>query len=142
VVSIPYIWVLGRGVSIVRSALLLGLGVGTLLAVGLAALGLLISALSGSNKVSLAISFFLLLAVFAPSQLPGGLPKGWFGDVLGKINPVGSGLHYSTAVLVNGHGWTRDLEYLISPLVLAVLAGGGLLILSERIVRLNPGGER
>ena len=142
VVSIPYIWVLGRGVSIVRSALLLGLGVGTLLAVGLAALGLLISALSGSNKVSLAISFFLLLAVFAPSQLPGGLPKGWFGDVLGKINPVGSGLHYSTAVLVNGHGWSRDLEYLISPLVLAVLAGGGLLILSERIVRLNAGGER
>jgi ABC-2 type transport system permease protein len=51
-------------------------------------------------------------------------------------------LHYSTALLVNGHGWTRDLEYLISPLVLAVLAGGGLLILSERIVRLNPGGER
>src|SRR4030095_4015904 len=30
VVSIPYIWVLGRGVSIVRSALLLGLGGGTL----------------------------------------------------------------------------------------------------------------
>ena len=130
------------GVSIVRSALLLGLGIGTLLAVGLAALGLLISALSSSNKVSLAISFFLLLAFFAPSQLPGGLPKGWFGDVLGKINPVGSGLHYSTAVLVNGHGWTRDLSYLISPLVLAVLASAALLILSERIVRLTAGGER
>jgi ABC-2 type transport system permease protein len=142
VVSIPYVWVLGRGVSIVRPALLLGLGVGTLLAVGLAALGLLISALASSNKVSLAISFFLLLAFFAPSQLPGGLPKGWFGDVLGKINPVGSGLHYSTAVLVNGHGWTRDLAYLISPLVLAVLASAALLILSERIVRLTAGGER
>jgi len=142
VVSVPYVWVLGRGVSIVRPALLLGLGVGTLLAVGLAALGLLVSALSSSNKVSLAISFFLLLAFFAPSQLPGGLPKGWFGDVLGKINPVGSGLHYSTAVLVNGHGWTRDLSYLISPLVLAVLASAALLILSERIVRLTAGGER
>jgi ABC-2 type transport system permease protein len=142
VVSVPYIWVLGRGVSIVRPALLLGLGVGTLLAVGLAALGLLVSALTSSNKLSLSISFFLLLAFFAPSQLPGGLPKGWFGDVLGKINPVGSGLHYSTAVLVNGHGWTRDLSYLISPLVLAVLASAALLILSERIVRLTAGGER
>jgi ABC-2 type transport system permease protein len=142
VVSIPYVWVLGRGVSIVRPALLLGLGVGTLLAVGLAALGLLISALTSSNKVSLAISFFLLLAFFAPSQLPGGLPKGWFGDVLGKINPVGSGLHYSTAVLVKGHGWTRDLGYLVSPVVLAVLASTALLILSERIVRLTAGGER
>ncbi|HEV8527273.1 MAG TPA: ABC transporter permease subunit [Actinomycetes bacterium] len=142
VVSVPYVWVLGRGVSIVRPALLLGLGVGTLLAVGLAALGLLVSALTSSNKLSLSISFFLLLAFFAPSQLPGGLPKGWFGDVLGKINPVGSGLHYSTAVLVNGHGWTRDLSYLISPLVLAVLASAALLILSERIVRLTAGGER
>ena len=142
VVSIPYVWVLGRGVSIVRPALLLGLGVGTLLAVGLAALGLLVSALSSSNKVSLAISLFLLLAFFAPSQLPGGLPKGWFGDVLGKINPVGSGLHYSTAVLVNGRGWTRDLGYLVSPVVLAVLASTALLILSERIVRLTAGGER
>jgi len=141
-VAIPYVWVLGRGVSIVKTALLLGLGVGTVLAVGLAALGLLVSALSSSNKVSLAISFFLLLAFFAPSQLPGGLPKGWFGDVLGKINPVGSGLHYSTAVLVHGHGWTRDLAYLISPLVLAVLASAVLLVLSERIVRLNAGGER
>ena len=142
VVSVPYVWVLGRGVSIVRTALLLGLGVGTLLAVGLAAFGLLISALCSSNRVSLAISFFLLLAFFAPSQLPGGLPKGWFGDVLGKISPVGSGLHYSTAVLVHGHGWTRDLVYLISPLVLAVLASAALLILSERIVRLTAGGER
>jgi ABC-2 type transport system permease protein len=142
VVSVPYVWVLGRGVSIVRPALLLGLGVGTLLAVGLAALGLLVSALTSSNKLSLSISFFLLLAFFAPSQLPGGLPKGWFGDVLGKINPVGSGLHYSTAVLVNGHGWTRDLSYLISPLVLVVLASAALLILSERIVRLTAGGER
>jgi ABC-2 type transport system permease protein len=142
VVSVPYVWVLGRGVSIVRPALLLGLGVGTLLAVGLAALGLLVSALTSSNKLSLSISFFLLLAFFAPSQLPGGLPKGWFGDVLGKINPVGSGLHYSTAVLVNGHGWTRDLSYLISPLVLAVLASAALLILSERIVHLTAGGKR
>jgi ABC-2 type transport system permease protein len=42
-VSVPYVWVLGRGVSIVVQALLLGLLVGTLLAVALAALGLLIS---------------------------------------------------------------------------------------------------
>jgi ABC-2 type transport system permease protein len=55
---------------------------------------------------------------------------------------VGSGLHYSTAVLVHGHGWTRDLGYLVSPLVLAVLTSTVLLIFSERIVRLTAGGER
>lgn len=142
VVSVPYIWVLGRGVSVVGQALLLSLVVGTVLAVGLAALGLLVSGLSASNKVSIAVSFFILLALFAPTQLPGGLPKGWFGDVLGRLNPVGSGLHYPTAILVNGHEWTRDLNYLIAPGVLVVLAIVPLMLLGDRIVQLEPGSAR
>ncbi|MEU8300482.1 ABC transporter permease subunit [Micromonospora sp. NPDC048909] len=139
VVSVPYLWVLARGVSIVGRALLLGLLVGTLLAVALAALGLLISAVSSSNKVSLAASLFLLFALFAPTQLPGGAPKGWFGEVLVRLNPVDAALHYLTAVLVNGHAWTRDLSYLVSPLVTAVLAGGVLIAVGTRIVRLQTG---
>ncbi|HSV66538.1 MAG TPA: ABC transporter permease subunit [Mycobacteriales bacterium] len=140
-VSVPYLWVLGRGVSIAGQALLLGLLVGTLLAVALAALGLLISALSNSNKVSLSVSLFLLFALFAPTQLPGGLPQGWFGNLLGRLNPVGAAMQYNTALLVHGHGWTRDLSYLVSPLVTAVLAGGALLVASSRIVRLRAGGN-
>jgi ABC-2 type transport system permease protein len=135
--SMPYVWVLGRGVSVVGRALLLGLLVGGLLAVALAALGLLINALSSSNKVSLAVSFFLLLALFAPTQLPGGVPKGWFGDLLVRLNPVGAALHYLTAVLVNGRDWTAELSYLVSPLLTAVLAAGVLTVASSRIVRLN-----
>jgi len=142
VVSVPYIWVLGRGVSVVGQALLLSLAIGTVLAVGLAALGLLVSGLSASNKVSIAVSFFILLALFAPTQLPGGLPKGWFGDVLGRLNPVGAGLHYPTAILVNGHEWTQDLNYLIAPGVLVVLAIVPLTLLSDRIVQLEPGSVR
>lgn len=138
-VSVPYVWVLGRGVSIVGQALLLGLLVGTLLAVALATLGLLVSAVSSSNTVSLSVSAFLLLALFAPTQLPSGLPQGWFGDLLGRLNPVGAALHYVTALLVNGHGWTRDLAYLVSPLLTVVLAGGVLALASSRVVRLNGG---
>jgi len=138
-VSLPYVWVLGRGVSIVGQATVLGLLIGTLLAVALAALGLLISALSSSNKVSLSFSLFLLLALFAPTQLPAGLPQGWFGDLLGRLNPVGAATHYVTAVLVNGHGWTRDLAYLVSPLLTAAVAGGVLAIAGSRIVRLYGG---
>ena len=139
VVSVPYVWVLGRGVSVVATALLLGLLIGTVLAAALAAIGLLISAASGSNKASLSVSLFVLLALFAPTQLPGGPPKGWFGDVLVRVNPVGSGLHYIGAVLVNGHGWTRDLSYLISPLLALVIAGGALVLAVPRIVRLTGG---
>jgi ABC-2 type transport system permease protein len=138
VVSVPYVWVLGSGVSIVGQALVLGLGVGTLIAIGLAALGLLISAVSSSNKVSLAVSLFLLLALFAPTQLP-GMAKSWLGDLLIRVNPVGAGMHYLTAVVVSGHDWTRDLSYLISPLLTAVLAGGALLAASPRLVRLSAG---
>jgi ABC-2 type transport system permease protein len=137
VVSVPYMWVLGRGVSVVGTALVLGLVVGTLLAVALAALGLVISAVSSSNKVSLAVSLFVLLALFAPSQLPTGSPQGWFGNVLDRLNPIGAATRYITTVLVHGRPWTNDLSYLLSPLVIAVLAGGALVVLGERIVELN-----
>ena len=139
VVAVPYVWVLGRGVHVVGPALLLGGLVGTLLAVALAALGLLISALSGSNKVSVAVGLFLLLALFAPTQLPGGLPQGWFGDLLNAVNPVASGMRYVSAVLVTGHDWTRDLAYLVSPLATATLAGGVLIGAADRLVRLTGG---
>jgi ABC-2 type transport system permease protein len=139
VVSVPYVWLLGHGVSIVAEAVLLGLVVGTMVAVGLAALGVLISAVSGSNKVSLAVSLFLLLALFAPTQLPGGLPQGWIFDVLLGLNPVASALHYLGVVLVSGHGWTQDLSYLTSALATVVVVGGALIVTAPRIVRLHGG---
>jgi ABC-2 type transport system permease protein len=139
VVSVPYIWVLGRGVSVVGEALLLGLLVGTLVALGLASVGTLISALSNSNKVSVSVSVFVLVALTAPTQLPTGLARTWLGGALVRINPVGSALHYESSVLVRGHNWSQDLSYLASPLLTAVLAGGVLLIASPRIVRLTGG---
>jgi ABC-2 type transport system permease protein len=137
-VSVPYVWVLARGVHIGAPALALGLAVGTLLAVGLVAIGLLISGLSGSNKVSLAVSLLVLLALFAPTQLP-RLPQGWPGDVLRRANPVGAGLHYLQAVVVNDQSWARDLSYLVSPLLTVVLAGGALIVAGPRLVRLTAG---
>ena len=50
--------------------------VGTLLAVFLASLGILISVFAGSNRFSLALSLFVLLALFAPTQLPTGARAG------------------------------------------------------------------
>lgn len=139
VVSIPYVWALGRGVGIVLRALALGLVIGTVVAVGLASVGLLISAVSNSNKTSLAGSVFLLLALFAPTQLPSGLPQGWFFDVLLRLNPIASALHYISLQLVAGHGWTRDLPYLATPLLTVLLAGGALIFAGARIVRLTGG---
>ncbi|HEU4946891.1 MAG TPA: ABC transporter permease subunit [Kribbella sp.] len=137
-VSLPYLAVLGRGVAATRQAALLGLVVGTLVALGLTCLGLVISAGSNSNKTSLAGCLLLLFALFAPTQIP-ALPKNWVGDLLVRVNPIGSALHYISQILVNRHSWTQDLSYLISPLLLAVLAGAALIVAGPRMVQLRPG---
>ena len=125
------LWVLGRDVGILGPALALGFGVGTLLAVGLGSIGLLISAACNSNKTSVAASIFLLLILFAPTQLPSGLPQGWFFEVLLRANPVASGLTYISSLLVEGHSWTQDLSYLITPLLTAIIAGGALMMVAR-----------
>jgi ABC-2 type transport system permease protein len=119
-------------------ALALGFLVGTLVAIGLGSVGLLISGLCNSNKTSIAASIFLLLILFAPTQLPGDVPQVWFFDVLLRLNPVTSGLGYISAQLVNGHAWTQDLVLLITPLLTAIIAGGALVLAGERLVKLTP----
>ena len=138
-ISIPYVWVLGREVGILGLALALGFCVGTLLAVGLGSIGLLISAACNSNKTSIAASILLLLILFAPTQLPSGLPQGWFFEVLLRANPVASGLAYISALLVEGHSWTQDLSYLITPLLTAIIGAGALIFAGPQLVRLTRG---
>lgn len=138
IVAIPYLWVLGRGVSGAGQAAVLTLVVGTLVAVGLGGLGMIFSAWSNSNRTSLASGLLLLLVLFAPTQLP-ALPKTGFGQLLTRINPIGSALHYISQVLVARRGWTQDLGYLASPLVIAVAALGALLVAAPRLLRLTAG---
>jgi ABC-2 type transport system permease protein len=138
-VSIPYVWVLARGVGILGRALALGFCVGTLVAIGLGSIGLLISAACNSNRTSIVASIFLLLLLFAPTQLPSGLPQGWFFDVLLRVNPVASGLAYISSILVEGHSWTQDLSLLITPLLTVIIAGGALIFAGPRLVRLTRG---
>jgi ABC-2 type transport system permease protein len=139
VITIPYLWVLARDVGILGEALALGFLVGTLVAVGLGSVGLLISGLCNSNKTSIAASIFLLLILFAPTQLPSGLPQGGFFDVLLRANPIASALAYISSMLVEGQGWTEDLSLLITPLLTAIIAGGALILAGPRLVKLTPG---
>jgi ABC-2 type transport system permease protein len=138
-ISIPYLWVLGREVGILGAALAVGFCVGTILAIGLGSIGLLISGASNSNKTSIVASIFLLLILFAPTQLPSGLPQGWFFEALLRANPVASGLTYISSLLVQGHSWTQDLSYLITPLLTMIIAGGALILAGPRLVRLTRG---
>jgi len=138
VVVLPYLWVLGRGVAVAGQAALLAFCVGTSVALGLAGLGLLISTVSSSNKTSLAAGLLMLLVLFAPTQLP-ALPKTGFGELLIRINPIGSALHYLSQVLVGRRAWTHDLSYLASPVILAVLVCVVFLVAGPAIVKLHAG---
>jgi ABC-2 type transport system permease protein len=40
-------------------------------------------------------------------------------------------------VLVNGRAWTSELSYLVSPAILAVVAGAALLAAGPRVIRLQ-----
>ena len=139
VVSIPYLWFLARGVGIVGVALAGGLVVGTLLSLFLAGLGLLISSLATSNRVSLSLSLFVLLAFFAPTQLPSSAQQGWAGDLFIRIDPFSAGLHYLGKILVDGHNAGQEIAWLLSPLIAAgsaVLAALG----ASRFLTLRGGG--
>ena len=130
--SLPYVWVIGRGISVVGTACSRA-SVGTVLAVGLAGLGLIVSGLSGSNRVSLSISLFVLLALYAPNQMPTGAQQGWPGDLLLRINPLSSGLHYLGKIVVDGHGAGQDASWLVSPVIAAVLACAAALLFGGRV---------
>jgi ABC-2 type transport system permease protein len=137
-VTIPYVWFLGRGVGVTGDALLTGFVVGTLLAIFLASLGLVISVFAGSNRVSLSLSLLILLALFAPTQLPAGAQKGW-GETLLYFIPVTAGERYVSRIVVDGHPWDQDITWLISSIVAAVVFAALALVVGSRFVRLKGG---
>jgi ABC-2 type transport system permease protein len=138
-VTVPYVWFLGRGVGIFGDAVATGFVVGTLLAVFLASLGIVVSVFAASNRVSLSVSLFVLLALFAPTQLPSSAQQGWAGELLLRSNPMTAGEHYVGKIVTNGHSWRDDLSWLISPTVAAVLFVVVVPALAGRFVRLRGG---
>ncbi|TWD84163.1 ABC-2 type transport system permease protein [Kribbella amoyensis] len=140
VVAIPYVWYLGKGVKVVDTSLRSGLLVGALLALAMVGLGLLISIFSSTNRVSLSVSVFILLALFAPTQMPSSAQRGWFGDLLLRADPFTAGLRYLGRTIVNARSFAQEGHWLIGPAVAAGLAVGFAVALSSRL-RLGAGGR-
>jgi ABC-2 type transport system permease protein len=131
--SVPYLWFLGRGVGIVTQAVASGLVVGALLALFLAGLGLLISSLSGSNRVSLSLSLLMLVALYAPSQLATVGLQPSAGDLLQRLDPFTSGLRYLDKLIVEGHPATQDWGLLVAPVIAAVTFSAAAMAVSARL---------
>jgi ABC-2 type transport system permease protein len=138
-ITVPYVWFLGRDVGAAGQAIATGWIAGTLLAVALTAFGIVVSAIARSNRLSLSVSLFVLLALFAPTQLPAGAQHGWAGEALLRINPVTAAEHYVGSVIVDQHGWTRDLSWLASPLAVAALLTVAAVVVVPRFITLRGG---
>jgi ABC-2 type transport system permease protein len=136
-ITIPYVWFLGRGVGIVGGALATGALVGTLLATFLVSLGGLVSVFARSNRISVSLSLFVLLALFAPTQFPTSAQQGWFGDFLLRANPLTAGEHYVGKIVVDRHPWSQDVSWLASPIAAAAIFTGLALVVSGRFARFN-----
>ncbi|ONI74037.1 ABC transporter [Kribbella sp. ALI-6-A] len=140
VVSAPYVWYLGRGVRVVTTSLLNGLLVGSLLALAMTGLGLVISTFASSNRVSLSVSVFVLLALFAPTQMPSSAQRGWFGDLLLRVDPFTAGLRYLGRIIVNARTFAQEGHWLIGPAIVAGVLVVAAVAVSTRL-RLRTGGR-
>jgi ABC-2 type transport system permease protein len=107
----------------------------------LASLGFIISVFASSNRVSLSVSLFLLLAVFTPTQLPSSAQKGWAGELLLRVNPLTAGEHYVGKILVNAHAWSEDASWLISPIIAALTCLALAAFVGARYIRLGRTAE-
>jgi ABC-2 type transport system permease protein len=139
VVAVPYVWFLGRDVGAVDDALAAGLLVGTLVAISLAAFGLIVSVLASTNRVSLSVSLFVLLALFAPTLLPGGAKQGWAGELLQRVNPMTAAEHYMRNVVIRQFDWMNELDWLVSPIVASVVLAIIAILIVPRFMSLRGG---
>ena len=129
-IAVPYIWALRAGTGLFADAILGGLLVGTLLVVAFGSMGLVVSIFSGSNRISLAVTFFIFILLLVPTQLP---LSGWFGDLIVKVNPMTSGSTFLHRVIVKEDGWSGNLHLLISPLVAVLIASALAFIAAGRL---------
>ena len=120
-VAVPYVVVISRGPGIAGDALLVLLGAGTLVAMALTAFGMAVSSVTRTNRSSLIIAIVILLALAAPSQLPGSATRGALGDFLIMANPVSAGLKLAGKVIVDQASWASQWKLLISPAVASVV---------------------
>jgi hypothetical protein len=133
VVALPYVVAMARGPGVAADALFVLVVAGSLVGISLTAVGMAISAVAMSNRVSLAAGVGLLLVFAAPSQLPAVTANGVLGSFLIAANPVSAGLKLAGLVLIDQESLASQWTLLISPVVAAVVLTYVAIRLSSRV---------
>jgi ABC-2 type transport system permease protein len=137
--SLPFVAVMADGPGVAFDAVAVLLVAGSFVAAALTALGLAVSSISMSNRVSLTASVALLLLLVIPGQLPAVKANPTTNSLFVKANPVSAGLQLANNVIVKRAAWSDQWDYLMSPIIAAVVLTGLAVALSTR---LELGGSR
>jgi ABC-2 type transport system permease protein len=137
--AVPYLWFLARGIGAFGDAIGAAAIAGTLVAVAFTAFGIVVSALARSNRLSLSVSLFAVLALYVPTQLPAGAKQGWAGELLQRVNPVTAAEHWIGEVVINQHPFAQDAAWLLSPVIAAVGLTAAALVVVPRFLSLRGG---
>jgi hypothetical protein len=139
VVAIPYMNVLSQGDEVLLPAIIWGAITGTILVLGYTGLGMLVSFVSSSNKVSYFVSLGLYVLFLVPAQLPGKTQAGAAGQFLQWVNPLAAVNHFLSKHLVNYEPISLYWTWLISPTVFFMLIVGLLFFYAGPNLRLEAG---
>ncbi len=105
-ISLPYLFVVGKG----GQNLLIGIAylavLGTFLAVTFSAFSMGLSARIKSMKNSLIISFFIFLLAGAPIFLSAAQRRTWFGRILDFMNPFAGAINTFDSVIIDSQGFS------------------------------------
>jgi hypothetical protein len=126
-ITVPYLAVLAQGDSILLPAILEGALVGSIMALGFAGLGMLVSFFTNSNRTSFFVALGLYTLGLVPAQLPGTAQTGATGQFLQWVNPQAAASHFLSKTLVNHRTLEEFWPWLLSPVLFTVL-GLGLLL--------------
>ncbi|HSR43935.1 MAG TPA: ABC transporter permease subunit [Acidimicrobiia bacterium] len=141
VLSLPYWALLSQGDEAFGLGALWGSILGSLLVPALAAIGMLVSSRSNTNRTSMFVSLGIYLLILVPTQLPGSAQAGSAGQLLKKVSPMEATYHFLEKIIVNSRTVGELTAFLIAPAALAVLAIGTLLFYSPPRLGLEAGGS-
>lgn len=124
VLAVPYMLVLSQGKPIVFPAMLWGALLGTLLALIFTGLGMIVSIVSNSGRMSMFISLLFYLASLLPTQLPGEIQTTVFGRFMQLLGPLEASRQFLQNTLVLGHNLAEEWHLLGACVIAAVVVMG------------------
>jgi ABC-2 type transport system permease protein len=109
IISLPYLFVVGRG----GQSLLIGIAylaiLGTFLVMTFSAFSMGLSARLKSIKNSLIIAFFIFLLAGSPIFLSATQRGTWFGRILDLINPFADAINTFDSVVIDSQGFSYQI---------------------------------